>query len=184
MSTPTPAPAGRRDAAVRTAASGELPLFRGGSRDDDAPLVKLPAVPRVPVSVRKSTVVPRPPQPRPVFEEFELDLEPEDDFDPEVDVEEDADDETYSDGDGTSADYVAPTPRRPAAAAVPGAVDVAPIIPRLLAAIVDLGLLLGMDALGLWEKKRVEVEEDVAIWRAIGEATDFESAEVKPIHQA
>ena len=149
VSTPTPAPAGRRDAAVRTAASGELPLFRGGSRDDDAPLVKLPAVPRVPVSVRKSTVVPRPPQPRPVFEEFELDLEPGDDFDPEVDVEEDADDETYSDGDGTSADYVAPTPRRPAAAAVPGAVDVAPIIPRLLAAIVDLGLLLGMDAVVL-----------------------------------
>ena len=149
---PTPLPPGRRDTATRTAPSGELPLFHGGSRDDDAPLVKLPAVPRVPVSVRKSTVVPRPPQPqRPVFEEFELDLEPEDDLELEVDDEDAAGegDENYGDDNGTAAEDVAPAPRRQAAAHVAGSVDVAPILPRLLAAIVDLALLLGMDALVL-----------------------------------
>lgn len=50
----------------------ELPLFRGPA-DEDAPLVKLPAVPRAPVAVRKSS--PRPVQ-RPAAEEPALDLEP------------------------------------------------------------------------------------------------------------
>jgi uncharacterized RDD family membrane protein YckC len=53
----------------------ELPLFGRPGRDDDAPLVSLPATPRAPVSVRKSTVARAAPQ-RPAFDEPELDLEP------------------------------------------------------------------------------------------------------------
>lgn len=141
-SIPTPSPAAsRRDPSGRLS-SGELPLFRGGGRDDDAPLVSLPAVPRVPMSVRKSTVIQRPPQPhRPVFEEFELDLEPED-----VDPDSGNDDGEYD--DAAAVGPVGGSQRTPAAsAAVPA--DVAPIVPRILAAIVDLGLLIGMDALVL-----------------------------------
>jgi uncharacterized RDD family membrane protein YckC len=53
----------------------ELPLFGHPGRDDDTPLVSLPASPRAPVSVRKSTVARAAPQ-RPAFDEPELDLEP------------------------------------------------------------------------------------------------------------
>src|SRR5687768_6722005 len=151
-SAPTPAPAGgRREAAARTGA-GELPLFGAGSRDDDAPLVKLPAVPRVPMSVRKSTIVPRPPQPqRPVFEEFELDLEPDEDFDPSLDDDENESDDItdHRDNERAAAENVDRPSRRQAVAPAASPADVAPIIPRMLAAIVDLGLLLGMDAVVL-----------------------------------
>ena len=139
--TPTP-PASRRDASGRSA-SGELPLFRGGSRDDDAPLVSLPAVPRVPMSVRKSTVVQRPPQPqRPVFQELELDLEPE-----EADAEEEIDADDEYDDAADVAPIAAPHRAVAASAAVPA--DIAPLVPRIFAAVVDLGLLIGMDALVL-----------------------------------
>lgn len=48
-------------ATVRHArAAAELPLFRAPKTDDDAPLVSLPATPRAPVSVRKSTLPSRP----------------------------------------------------------------------------------------------------------------------------
>ena len=52
--------------------SAELPLFHGGA--SDAPLVSLPATPRAPVSVRKSSVL-RAPSRRPRSGELRLDLE-------------------------------------------------------------------------------------------------------------
>jgi 2-oxoglutarate dehydrogenase complex dehydrogenase (E1) component-like enzyme len=39
-----------------------------------------------------------------------------------------------------------------------------------------LRLLLGADAVGLWQKKRHAVDADLARWRATGEATAFEGA--------
>lgn len=44
-----------------------------------------------------------------------------------------------------------------------------------------LRLLLGADAIGLWEKKRAAVDADLARWRATGEATAFEGATVTPV---
>jgi NAD(P)-dependent dehydrogenase (short-subunit alcohol dehydrogenase family) len=42
-------------------------------------------------------------------------------------------------------------------------------------------LLLGEDAIGLWEMKRNMVEADIAVWRQIAEATAFDGMEVKPV---
>jgi len=42
-------------------------------------------------------------------------------------------------------------------------------------------LLLGEDAIGLWEMKRNMVETDIAAWRQIGEATAFEGMKVAPV---
>ncbi len=44
-----------------------------------------------------------------------------------------------------------------------------------------LRLLLGADAIGLWETKRAAVDADLAAWRAVGEATAFPGVEVKPV---
>ncbi|MDQ3488101.1 MAG: RDD family protein [Acidobacteriota bacterium] len=144
-SVPTPQPANpRREQTTGAPASGELPLFRSGSRDDDAPLVKLPAVPRVPVSVRKSTAIQRPPEPqRPVFEEFELDLAPEDDYD---DAE--GTDEQVEEDDDAPVQRAAPV-RRTASTHAAVSAELAPIVPRILAAVIDLGLIVGMDAIVL-----------------------------------
>ena len=138
----TPQPASRREApaaSARSAASGELPLFRSGSRDDDAPLVSLPATPRAPVSVRKSTVANRPPH-RPVIQDmnFDLDPTPEEDDDA-LDLDTEAGDELP-----TSAVHRVPRVTEPTTRA-----DAAPIFRRLLAAIVDLTLLVGIDAMVL-----------------------------------
>lgn len=142
---PTPPHGALRHRDSAQPASGELPLFRGGTRDDDAPLVKLPASPRAPVSVRKSTLVQRPPQPQPpVFEEFELDLDPEDDDDYREDEET---------GERIENDEDRPVRRTPPQRATPAhstdAAEVAPILPRILAAMIDLGLLIGMDLIVL-----------------------------------
>lgn len=139
----TPPPADpRREQSPSRVGSGELPLFHSGSRDDDAPLVKLPAVPRAPVSVRKSTVVPPPRQPhRPVFEEFERDLDLEDDYE----EDEDADaEEPFVDDDVAPVQRAGPVHRTAPVRAAAHA-EVAPILPRILAAGIDLGLLIGMD---------------------------------------
>jgi len=56
------------------AGKAELPLFRERLLDDDVPLVSLPASPRAPVSVRKSTVSRRASQPA-ASEEPALDLD-------------------------------------------------------------------------------------------------------------
>ena len=44
-----------------------------------------------------------------------------------------------------------------------------------------LRLLLGADAIGLWEKKQEALAADLARWRATGEATAFEGAAVVPV---
>jgi NAD(P)-dependent dehydrogenase (short-subunit alcohol dehydrogenase family) len=44
-----------------------------------------------------------------------------------------------------------------------------------------LRLLLGADAIGLWEAKQAVIAADLARWRAVGEATAFAGAEVKPV---
>ena len=44
-----------------------------------------------------------------------------------------------------------------------------------------LRLLLGADAIGLWEKKRSELEGDLAAWRKVGEDTAFPGATVAPV---
>lgn len=113
--------------APRSAASGELPLFRDRARDDDAPLVNLPASPRAPVAVRKSAAPARPAQ-RAVLQEPELDLH----FDEEQDEE--APRQAVS--------------HRPAAAGpsdTGDSAEVAPVLPRLAAGALDLSLLAGID---------------------------------------
>jgi len=44
-----------------------------------------------------------------------------------------------------------------------------------------LRLMLGIDAFGLWEKKRAAMEEEFAAWRKIGEATAFDGVDVLQI---
>ncbi len=44
-----------------------------------------------------------------------------------------------------------------------------------------LRLLLGTDAIGLWEKKQAALGADLARWRAVGEATAFAGAAVAPV---
>ncbi|HYF54255.1 MAG TPA: oxidoreductase [Salinarimonas sp.] len=44
-----------------------------------------------------------------------------------------------------------------------------------------LRLLLGVDAIGLWETKRDAVEADLAAWRSVGEGTAFPGAVVAPV---
>ena len=44
-----------------------------------------------------------------------------------------------------------------------------------------LRLLLGTDAIGLWENKRSQVEADLARWRATAEATAFDDAVTRPV---
>lgn len=162
----------RRESHQRSTSSGELPLFGRSNRDDDAPLVSLPATPRAPVSVRKSTVVHQPP-PRPVFEELDLDLDPEepDDADENIDVEREYEDEPGENDVYEDDRDVAPRQaahRAPATqASVPA--DVAPIMPRMLAALVDLGLLIAIDTAVIhWTLKLCRLEfSDAALVPAI-----------------
>jgi NAD(P)-dependent dehydrogenase (short-subunit alcohol dehydrogenase family) len=44
-----------------------------------------------------------------------------------------------------------------------------------------LRLMLGADAFGLWEAKRTTLERELAEWRAVGEATAFDGAAVRPV---
>jgi uncharacterized RDD family membrane protein YckC len=117
--------------ARRSPTSGELPLFRDRDRDDDAPLVSLPSAPRAPVAVRKSTVATRP-EPRAATQAPGLDLG----FggDEERDHRQDT----------------AARERLPSAAPADAPAAVAGIIPRLFAAVIDVALLAGIDAVVLY----------------------------------
>lgn len=44
-----------------------------------------------------------------------------------------------------------------------------------------LRLILGSDALGLWDKKLAEVQAEIAAWRTVGEATAYDGVEVIPV---
>jgi uncharacterized RDD family membrane protein YckC len=125
---PAPNAAASGAAPPRRAAAGaaDLPLFKDRTFDDDTPLVTPPAIPRAPLAVRRSNPA-APRAPRSAVEEPELDLElPSADTDPEV--------------------------RPPASAPETGPDDahethpVAGIGPRLLAGVIDLVILSGIDA--------------------------------------
>ena len=44
-----------------------------------------------------------------------------------------------------------------------------------------LHLLLGADAIGIWEQKQAAFTGELARWRAVGEATAIDGAEDRPI---
>lgn len=124
--TPEPPPA-------RTPPTGELPLFRERMIADDAPLVSLPATPRAPVAVRKSSPTVRASAPRrTAVEEQALDLE----FAEEPEARR------------------APAPARVAStqsdAADTAASGTASAGARILAGLIDGALLLGIDAVVLY----------------------------------
>ena len=114
-----------RHAPSRTPSS-DLPLFHG-PHGSDAPLVSLPASPRAPVSVRKSTAT------RPAARRSKEDA-------PTLDLEGVSTPET---------EPVRPTMRSASAAVeTQGADEVgvaAPLAPRIFGALVDLGLMGGID---------------------------------------
>ncbi|MEX1127470.1 MAG: RDD family protein [Vicinamibacterales bacterium] len=117
--------------ARRSPSSGELPLFRDRGRDDDAPLVSLPAAPRAPVAVRKSAVAARP-EPRAATQA------------PGLDLGFGGDEERDHRQEAAARERPASKARRDGAAGVAG------IIPRLFAAVIDLVLLAGIDAVVLY----------------------------------
>lgn len=119
----TPVP----DSARPIASPFDLPLFRDRAIDD-APLVSAPAVPRVPLSVRKGLpIVPRPAARRGLPQEPQLDLEPGDRA-----------------GSGRRpASH--PDPHAPSHT-VPVDTAAAPAGARLLAGLVDVVLLAAIDA--------------------------------------
>lgn len=119
---------------LRSAPSGELPLFRDRGRDDDAPLVSLPASPRAPVAVRKSTIAQRPPQ-RPTVHEPELDLDADDD---------------ETDKPPLVSYRSAPQTVASRTGLAEGTTEVAPLVPRVLAAVIDLSLLVAIDTVVLY----------------------------------
>lgn len=116
----------------RSVGPNELPLFRDRRIDEDAPLVSLPATPRAPVAVRKSSPALRPAASRRPLEEPELDLDFPDDRRRDVAVPA----------------HVQTTPSADAADAA--AVGTASAGSRLLAAIIDGALLLCIDAAVLY----------------------------------
>ena len=115
----------------RSAPSGELPLFRDRDRDDDAPLVNLPSAPRAPVAVRKSTVAAKS-APRPATQTPGLDLR------------------VGGDEERGHRQEAAARERPPSAEPAVAAAAVAGIIPRLFAAVIDVALLAGIDAVVLY----------------------------------
>jgi len=122
-------PAADVQARATAANEADLPLFNDRAGDDDAPLVTPPAVPRAPLAVRRSSPhVPR--ARRSEVEEPELDLDLPD-FHSERDVVE----SRAPERDSHSSVVVQP---------------VAGIGPRLLAGLVDLAILGGIDAAVLY----------------------------------
>jgi uncharacterized RDD family membrane protein YckC len=119
----------RREAGSGT--GSDLPLFGGRAADDDRPLVSLPASPRAPVAVRKSSPVVRAAAPAKSARTYEpeLDLEPPEP--PRV-----------------AASPPQPRPRERDVDAQPAAAGliVAPAAARLGAAMIDLLLVLAVDA--------------------------------------
>lgn len=102
--------------------SFDLPLFKDRRIDDDTPLVIPPAVPRVPLSVRRSTPIAARGDSRTSIDEPVLDLGPPEPIAPPI-----------------------PLPHAPSGEAVDpgeGSTPSAGVIPRLLAASVD-GVILG-----------------------------------------
>lgn len=117
--------------------AGDLPLF-----DDDRPLVSVPAAPRAPLSVRRTTQDPAklrsrhapPSPPRPPSADLDLQFEPETDAEPAFEPEpEPAGEPAAPVRRATSPD--APDPR-----------EAAPAVRRLIAAVIDLVLIAAIDS--------------------------------------
>jgi uncharacterized RDD family membrane protein YckC len=117
-----------RPAGVRKAAS--LPLFRTGSENLDEPLIKLPAAPRAPLSVRKTPerpklrTLPKPPRR----------IEPEHESDPVL---------AFAEEPAASASVRSRLTPKPHAT---GAFETSGAARRLTAAVVDHAILLAIDA--------------------------------------
>jgi uncharacterized RDD family membrane protein YckC len=128
---PAPPPAARPGAGGGRGAPGpgEFPLFRAGGVEEDAPLVAMPAAPRAPMAVRKSSLAP--PRATRHQEEPELDLE-------------------MPGEEGVHADHSGGSPRLPGATAATAVADGLPQTAsagsRVLAALIDLVLLASIDA--------------------------------------
>ena len=143
-----------------------LPLFAPDVVDDE-PLVKLPAVPRAPLSVRRTPDTPRvrptPVLERPLHDDAVLQFveEPEGDDVP-------ADDPDHEhDAPPPAATYDEPiaTLRRPALRA-DAAADASPFGKRLAAAVIDHAILLGLDLVVLYFTLRL-TELTFADWRVL-----------------
>jgi uncharacterized RDD family membrane protein YckC len=142
-----------------------LPLF--GPDADDEPLVKLPAVPRAPLSVRRTPDTPRL-RPSPVIERslhedavLQFVEEPEDD-----DVAaDDLADEIDVARPAASYDEPLATVRRPVRRA-DSALDASPFGKRFTAAIIDHAILLGIDLVVLYFTLRL-TELTFADWRVL-----------------
>jgi uncharacterized RDD family membrane protein YckC len=145
FSAPPPMPPAVAAAPIETPAEAPaLPLFAPDAADDE-PLVKLPATPRAPLAVRRTPETPRlrpTPVARAIHEDAVLQFvaEPDDD---EAGEPRGLEDEIDS---SEAAPFDAPlaTFRRPAFHAE-AAVDASPFGKRLTAAIIDHGILLGID---------------------------------------
>lgn len=114
-------------------ARGELPLFAGGAPHDDAPLVSAPAVPRPPLAVRR-------PAPAAAKNRAKSDNQ----FEPELDLDSQAPVIVRRGPDGaqaTAADQ--PTDAHESD-------RVAPALPRIAAALIDVAIVGGIDAVVLY----------------------------------
>jgi uncharacterized RDD family membrane protein YckC len=146
-----------------------LPLFAPDAVDDE-PLVRLPASPRPPLAVRRTPETPRlrpmPPLERSLHEDAGLQF-----------VEQPGDEEAGEDDDVVPDDFEAPaaaaapfalpiaTPRRPSFQADPAA-DASPFGRRATAAIIDHGILLGIDLVVLYFTLRL-TDLTFADWRVL-----------------
>ena len=145
---PTPVPPGIADDAARPGQprrEAALPLFSRAAPKDDEPLIKLPAAPRPPLSVRRTPDTPRLKAPASMFTRRET-LDPEV---PDEDLEAPrlrrglpraaVDADLRADTPGASA-----APPRVRAVQQSGAADCGPG-PRVTAAVIDAVLLLSID---------------------------------------
>lgn len=113
-------------------ARGELPLFAGGASHDDAPLVSVPAVPRPPLAVRR----PAPVAPKPRGKS-------DNQHEPGLDLESSAE---VVRGRRDGAQPIA-SDRPPDTT---GSERIAPALPRIVAALIDVAIVGGIDAIVLY----------------------------------
>ena len=151
-----------------------LPLFEPDAVDDE-PLIRVPAVLRAPLSVRRTPDVPRLRQPAPA-ERARLHDDAVLQFTEEPDAEDsysgayrEADPDALEPGDAeVSYDPAARAPFVPRAARgyTSRDDDVSPLGPRLVAAFIDYGMLLSIDAIVLYFTLRL-TDLDLADWQLL-----------------
>jgi len=152
--TPAPKPHVAPPAAVPAPVEPALPLFAlDVAGDDDEPLVKVPAVPRMPLAVRKTPEVPRL-RPTPAFDQPRLHEEAVLQF-----VEE-PEEEPVAARTRALKDFIRP------ARAVAAEPDASPFGRRMVAAMIDHGILLGIDLVVLYFTFRL-TGLSLADWRLL-----------------